>query len=42
MGGMSGWKAPTSEDKAADDPKADELADIKKQLAEMQRKLSKL
>jgi len=41
MGGMSGWTAPPAKEDPAD-PKAEELAEIKKQLAEMQRKLSKL
>jgi len=41
MGGMPGWTTPAPKDPAAE-VKADELADIKKQLAEMQRKLSKL
>lgn len=42
MGGMSGWTAPAAKDEAASDPQAEELAEIKKQLAEMQHKLSKL
>lgn len=42
MGGMSGWTAPPVKEEAAADPSADELAEIKRQLAEMQRKLSKL
>ena len=42
MGGMSGWTAPPAKDDDAADPSADDLAEIKKQLAEMQRKLSKL
>lgn len=41
MGGMSGWTAPAKDETAAD-PQAEELAEIKKQLAEMQHKLSKL
>ncbi len=42
MGGMSGWTAPAAKEEPVADAQADELAEIKKQLAEMQRKLSKL
>ena len=41
MVGMPGWSAAAPKEETAD-PAAEELADIKKQLAEMQRKLSKL
>ncbi|MCX7287876.1 MAG: polyhydroxyalkanoate synthesis repressor PhaR [Rhodobacterales bacterium] len=43
MGGMPGWAAsgPTREDDAPT-PASDDLADIKKQLAELRKKLSKL
>jgi len=40
MVGIPGWSAPVPKDDA--DPAACELAEIKRQLAEMQRKLSKL
>ncbi len=40
MVGIPGWSAPVPKDDA--DPAAGELAEIKRQLAEMQRKLSKL
>lgn len=42
MSGMSGWTAPASKEEATEDTKADDLAEIRKQLAEMQQKLSKL
>jgi len=42
MAGMPGWNAPPVKDEPAADPQAEELADIKRQLAEMQHKLSKL
>lgn len=41
-GGLSGnWSAPDAEDEKSEKPKED-LADIKKQLADLQQKLSKL
>ncbi len=47
MGGVPGWSGsgPAREDQAKDEdptPAADELAQIKRQLAELQKKLSKL
>ncbi len=43
MGGMPGWggSGPAREEEAAP-PKGDDIADIRKQLAELQAKLSKL
>jgi polyhydroxyalkanoate synthesis repressor PhaR len=41
IGGMAGWTAPPPREEAVN-PQADELAEIKKQLLEMQQKLSKL
>jgi polyhydroxyalkanoate synthesis regulator protein len=44
MGGMPGWGVPSpSKDDSAPEPgSAEELAEIKKQFAELQKKLSKL
>ena len=42
MAGMPGWTAPPLKDEPAVDSQAEELAEIKRQLAEMQHKLSKL
>ena len=44
MGGMPGWGVPTSskEEGAPEPGSAEELAEIKKQFAELQKKLSKL
>ncbi len=42
MGGMAGWTAPPAKEEPTVEAQAEELAEIKKQLAEMQRKLSKL
>lgn len=45
MGGMPGWSGPAPDDGKTDEKpgeKADDLAEIKKQLAELQSKLSKL
>jgi polyhydroxyalkanoate synthesis repressor PhaR len=44
MGGMPGWggSGPTKEEADAPAPAADDIAEIKQQLAELQKKLSKL
>lgn len=43
MGGMPGWTGtPAEKDQAAEPKSADELAQIKAQLAELQKKLSKM
>lgn len=42
MGGIPAWKAPADEGEEAPVSNADELAQIKRQLAELQQKLSKL
>jgi polyhydroxyalkanoate synthesis regulator protein len=44
MGGMPGWggSGPTKEEGDAPAPAADDIAEIKQQLAELQKKLSKL
>ncbi len=42
MGGMSGWTAPVPKEEPTAEQPVNELAEIKKQLAEMQIKLSKL
>jgi polyhydroxyalkanoate synthesis repressor PhaR len=42
MGGMPGWSGPGTEREADAEGKPDDIAEIKKQLAELQAKLSKL
>ncbi len=41
-GGMAGWSAPSSEDDDDDNSASNELADIKKQLADLQSQLAKM
>lgn len=41
-GGMSNWKAPTGEDSDSPAESEEDLGEIKRQLAELQKKLSKL